>query len=97
MNDPRLNEILRFLNAAQIRATYGAVAGVIGGIPQSIGARLGHRRPEASWIVNASTKLPTGYSPAEMHPALQRTSDVIESGSELRQRMAKWKERQRGT
>jgi len=94
MSDPRLDEVLRFLNSEQIRATYGAVAGVVGGIPQSIGARLGHRRPEASWVVNANTKLPTGYAPAEMHPALRRTQDVIESGSELRQRMARWKERQ---
>jgi len=30
MSDPRLYGLLRFLTAEQIRATYGAVAGVVG-------------------------------------------------------------------
>ena len=30
MSDPRLDDLLRFLSAEQIRASYGAVAGVVG-------------------------------------------------------------------
>jgi hypothetical protein len=65
-----LHEIVRFLNHEKVRATYGAVAELVGGIPQSIGARLGSRRAEASWIVNAGSGMPTGYQIQERHPAL---------------------------
>lgn len=41
----RLDDIVAYLNAVQIRATYGAVAQVVGGIAQSIGARLGGVAP----------------------------------------------------
>ena len=65
-----LSEILQFLNDQQIRATYGAVADVLGVIPRSLGALLGPHTPEASWIVNAATGLPTDYSQNETHPSL---------------------------
>jgi len=42
-----LDEILAFLNDEQVRATYGAVAEVLGVIPRSMGARLGTKRPLA--------------------------------------------------
>lgn len=90
----RLDDIVAYLNAAQVRATYGAVAKVVGGIAQSIGARLGGvagRRPEASWVVNAETGLPTGFLPEQRHPALLKNMDVIASPDELRWRLAKWK------
>ena len=45
--DPRLGEIIRFLNQAKVRATYGAVARVLGVVPQSMGARLGPHTIEA--------------------------------------------------
>src|SRR5579862_7851603 len=60
-----LQDIVRFLNEEKVRATYGAVAEVVGGIAQGIGARLDRlysRSPEASWVVNAETGFPTGYS-----------------------------------
>src|SRR5437764_1167045 len=72
----RLDDIVAYLNAAQVRATYGAVADLVGGIAQSIGARLGGlggRRKEASWVVNAKTGLPTNYPPEHLHPALTRS------------------------
>jgi hypothetical protein len=53
--DPRLADIIRFLHQERVRATYGAVAGVLGVVPQSMGARLGPHTIEASWIVNAKT------------------------------------------
>jgi hypothetical protein len=39
--NPPLEEIIQFLNHKQARATYGAVAGLLGVIPRSMGARLG--------------------------------------------------------
>ena len=55
MSDIDLAEILRFLNSKKVRASYGAVAGIVGGNAQSIGGRLGARRCEASWVVDTST------------------------------------------
>jgi hypothetical protein len=89
-----LDEIVRFLNEEQIRATYGAVADIVGGIPQAIGERLGglaDMRPEASWVVNASSGMPTGYLPHQRHPALLSKTEIIKSGSELRRRLDRWK------
>src|SRR5260221_14386968 len=76
----RLDDIVAYLNAAEVRATYGAVAELVGGIAQSIGGRLGGlagRRKEASWFVNAKTGLPTNYPPEHLHPALTRSRDII--------------------
>jgi len=90
-----LPEILQFLNDQQVRATYGAVADVLGVIPLSMGALLGPRSPEASWIVSAETGLPTGYAQGEMHTELLRKNDVITSGIALTLRLAAWKAAQR--
>jgi hypothetical protein len=89
-----LDDIVACLNAAQVRATYGAVAALVGGIAQSIGARLGGlegQRREASWVVNAKTGLPTGYPAEHRHPALLNSSDIISTGDELWRRLAEWK------
>jgi len=93
MSDPRLDEILRFLNEEQIRATYGAVAAVLGVIPQSIGARLGPRHIAASWIVNSESGLPTGYRAKEIHQALFSKNSIIKSGEELQRQMTAWRKR----
>jgi hypothetical protein len=85
--DPKLAEIITFLNHNRVRATYGAVAEVLGVVPRSIGARLGPRHMEASWIVSAATGLPTGYSPTEIHPDLRSTTPLIRTGDDLRERM----------
>jgi hypothetical protein len=63
-----LLEILRFLNDQQIRATYGAVGDAVGVIARNVGARLGYRRPEASWVVSAANGWPTGYHPGNGIP-----------------------------
>ena len=91
MSDASLAEIVRFLNHHRVRATYGAVAEVLGVIPRSIGARLGTRGIEASWVVNAATGLPTDYEEREKHPALTRSTELITSGRELMKRLAAWK------
>jgi len=91
LGNARLDEILRFLNANHIRATYGAVGEVVGVVPRALGVALGHRRPEASWVVNAANGVPTDYAPGEIHPALFSDPHVITTGHELLLRMAAWK------
>jgi hypothetical protein len=76
-------EILDCLNRTRTRATYGAVAELIGGLARGVGQRLGMRRPEASWVVSAETGLPSGYAPREMHADL-RGSPLVRTGDELR-------------
>jgi len=86
-----LPEILEFLNAEQVRATYSAVGELLGIVPRSMGSQLGPHSPERSWIVSAGTGLPTDYSQDEMHPSLLRTDDVISSGIALAMRLSAWK------
>jgi hypothetical protein len=89
-SDASLDEILAFLNEQEIRATYGAVAEVLGTIPLAMGALLGTRRPKASWVVAADTGLPTAYEPTDCHPSLFRHSDIIRTAHELRLRLSVW-------
>lgn len=93
VGDASLEEILEFLNHEEVRATYAAVAEVLGVIPRSIGARLGPRRPEASWIVSATDGLPAEYTQDEWHPALLSQAEIISSGRMLALRLSKWKGR----
>lgn len=90
-----LDDLLRFLNGAKVRATYGAVAAVLGVPAPSLGALLGARRPEASWVVNADTMLPTGYDQSDWHPDLLADATVIRTGNELTLRLALWRSRGR--
>ncbi|SON50106.1 hypothetical protein [Vibrio tapetis] len=55
-------KILGYLNEIEVRATYGAVAEVLGVLPRSVGQQfLGEKRPYASWVVREDTGLPTDY------------------------------------
>lgn len=85
--DPKLADIIRFLNQEKVRATYGAVAGVLGVVPRSMGARLGPHNREASWIVNGDTGLPTGYAVDDTHPELLLSKEIIRTPGELTRRM----------
>jgi hypothetical protein len=87
MEDPKLAAIVRFLNEHKVRATYKAVAEVLGVLPISMGRRLGPHYQEASWIVNAKTGLPTGYARADIHPDVLTSTVLIRTGAELRRRM----------
>ena len=78
-----IETIVEYLNAVPIRATYGAVGDVLGVRPQVVPRLLGRRRPETSWIVNASTGEPTDHTREQIDPRLARTP-IIRSGDELR-------------
>jgi hypothetical protein len=72
-----LEVIVDVLNRKNIRATYGAVAGVLGGNPQVVmkGQAVSQQN---SWVVNARTGQPTGYRPSQMHPNLRRLPIIFD-------------------
>jgi hypothetical protein len=81
--DTELADVIRFLSAHKIRATYGAVAELLGVLPISMGARIGPHTLDASWIVSGESGLPTGYAPTETHPDVLTSTRLIRSGAEL--------------
>jgi hypothetical protein len=88
-----LDEVLDLLVQFKQRATYGAVAGVVGGNPRTVMSRQ-TKSFRSSWVVSSRTdrKLgakrgwPTGYSAAEVDPELFERSHVIRDRREL----ARW-------
>ena len=80
----RLGVILRELNAAKQRATYGAVGGLLGRLPRSVMQGLA-KNAAHSWGVLSGTEEPSGYHPAQLGPALHRNPHVIREAAELKQ------------
>ena len=80
----RISEILSVLNSNEVRATYGAVGNLVGIPAIAVSSYLGDRRPEASWIVSASTGKPTGYLKNEIHPELFSKTQILKTGKDLR-------------
>ncbi|MEH6550649.1 MAG: DUF429 domain-containing protein [Pseudomonadales bacterium] len=78
-----LDQILASLNDHKVRATYGAVGKLIGLPAIGVAARLGDRRREASWVVNASTGKPSGYPDSMYHPELYHYAGVIKTPENL--------------
>ena len=83
MNRITINEILSALNTHKIRATYGAIGGVLGIPAIGVGSRLGDMRPEASWVVSAKNGKPSGYPERHCHPELYSSEAVISSKDQL--------------
>jgi hypothetical protein len=80
-----IDNVLTALNNARRRATYEAVGQVIGVTALNVSKFLGERRPEASWVVNKHSTLPTEYTVDQMHPDLTSEKEIIEDGETLRQ------------
>jgi hypothetical protein len=77
-----LDGVIAALNRHQQRATYSAVAALLGQTPRL----LMHRQPRAqenSWVVSKSTGRPTGYADADIHPALSTNETVLCTREEL--------------
>lgn len=89
-----IETILDCLNETHTRATYSAVAAVIGGGPRNVSPLLAPRRPRASWVVNARTGMPTGYTAAQMDPELTPQTPLVRTGDDLKVLLQKW-QRQR--
>jgi hypothetical protein len=79
-----LDQIVDLLDQHGQRATYGAVATLVGHSPRSLlkGRDRGRRY---SWIVNRETGLPTGYLDDQIDPRLRESGPVIGTDGELRQ------------
>lgn len=78
-----IENILRCLNDKKRCATYGAVAHVLNIDALQCSELLGERRPEASWVVNADSGLPTKYRREQLHPDLLLHRDVISTAEDL--------------
>ena len=80
-----LEEILLILNRCKVRATYNAVACILGIAPRNLGKLLGRRRPWASWVVSKGDGEPTGYENCEKHPDLYSKPEWMKSCCKLRE------------
>lgn len=87
----RLDQILDALQHARQRATYGAVASVLGAAPRTL-MKSRDRDQRHSWVVSRKTGVPTGYEPDQLHPDLLVNERVIES----RDDMSAWLQSQPG-
>ncbi|WP_420454955.1 hypothetical protein [Rubrivirga sp.] len=81
--DDDLTPLLYRLQDLRQRATYGAVAGVVGASPRSV-MRGRPRDPLHSWVVNAQTGRPTHYAEHDVHQDLLATDHVVRDADELR-------------
>lgn len=77
-----LDQIVDLLDQHAQRATYGAVARLVGHSPRSL-LKGRDRARKYSWIVNRETGLPTGYSPEQIDPRLPDSGPVIANDDEL--------------
>ena len=77
-----LDQIVELLDQHAQRATYGAVARLVGHSPRSL-LKGRARGRKYSWIVNRETGFPTGYTPEQIDPRLPESGPVIASEAEL--------------
>jgi hypothetical protein len=82
MTDTTLDEILDALEHSRQRATYGAVASLLGKTPRML-MRGRERDRHHSWVVNRTSGKPTGYDDELLHPELALNDHVIDSREEL--------------
>jgi len=77
-----LDQIVDLLDQHAQRATYGAVARLVGHSPRSL-LKGRDRGRKYSWIVNRDTGLPTGYTPEQIDPRLPDSGPVLGTDAEL--------------
>lgn len=77
-----LKGILTLLNKHHQRATYGAVAGLVGRTPQTV-LQGCPRNWLHSWVVNQESGEPTAYPVGMVHPSLKKHATVLRSEGEL--------------
>jgi hypothetical protein len=87
MAENNMDQILDRLNDAHQRATYGAVAAVVGSAPRTL--MTGRERDlRHSWVVSRKSGQPTGYEADQVHPDLMRSERVLETREELERWLA---------
>jgi len=77
-----LESILELLQRHHQRATYGAVAALVGRTPQNVMQGRPRNRLH-SWVVNQDTGQPTGYSSPMVHPSLHERAEILSTEKEL--------------
>ncbi len=82
-----LDGIVERLERYRQRATYGAVAGLLGRQPLTLFNGYPFS-PRNSWVVASGNGRPTNYQPSQLHPDLFRNSYVIKNSEELREWLA---------
>jgi len=87
-----LDEIVDQLDTHAQRATYGAVARLLGHSPRSL-LKGRERARRFSWIVNRDTGKPTGYADDQIDPRISTSGTVIDDYSELERWLSSPKER----
>ena len=81
-NTHSIDSILGELRRCRQRATYGAVAELLGKSARSLmGGRS--RGPADSWIVSMRDGLPTGYEPEQIDPDIRARETILRSRAEL--------------
>ena len=77
-----IDSIVEQLDRFRQRATYGAVAAVLGRSPRNL--MSGRSRSQRdSWIVSNKDGLPTGYEPDQVHPDIKSREHILRSAGEL--------------
>ena len=87
MSDLTIDQILDALDRGHQRATYGAVAALLGTSPRTLMQGRG-RDQRHSWVVSRRSGEPTGYAADQIHPDLRANPEIFESKEEL----ARWLE-----
>lgn len=77
-----LDVVLAALNEHRQRATYSAVAALLGQSPRVLMHSRARERAN-SWIVSKTSGKPTGYEEADLHPELMANASVIQTREEL--------------
>jgi hypothetical protein len=82
MANPKFEQIIDALHRGRQRATYGAVAALIGRPTYflMVGRPRDYRH---SWIVNKQSGLPTGYGAEDMHPEILSHPEVLSTSLRL--------------
>jgi hypothetical protein len=77
-----LKDIVEALDRHHQRATYGAVAGLLGKVPRSVMQRYS-RDWRHSWVVSQDSSEPSEYPAPKVHPAHRERPQVISTPEEL--------------
>ncbi len=78
-----VDTILDQLDRFHQRATYGAVALVVGSSARSLMSGR-TREARSSWIVSQKGGLPTGYGADQVHPEINARAEILSSVDRLR-------------
>ncbi len=87
MPEVTMDQILDALDRCHQRATYGAVAALLGTSPRTLMQGRG-RDQRHSWVVSRKNGEPTGYAPDQMHPDLRENPEILEG----REALERWLE-----